>query len=79
MMAESSVALAVMWAKATDDGRIVMTYVSPVPDPLRRITFFPADADGWDWTLEMSTDGGENWQVVYKIRASLGNQDSPAS
>jgi hypothetical protein len=57
-------------AKAQEDGRIVMAYVSPVPDPLRRITFYPADADGWNWTLEMSSDGGENWRAVYKIKAS---------
>ena len=57
-------------AKSQEDGRIVMTYVSPVPSPLRRITFFPAAADSWDWTLELSTDEGENWRVVYKIKAS---------
>lgn len=57
-------------AKSQEDGRIVMTFISPVPDPLRRITFFPAKADGWDWTLEMSTDEGENWREVYKIKAS---------
>ena len=56
-------------AKKQDDGRIVMRYVAPVPDPLRRITFFPATADGWDWKLEMSTDGGENWTDVYRIKA----------
>jgi hypothetical protein len=57
-------------AKKQADGRIIMSYVAPVPDPLRRITFFPATADGWDWTLEMSTDSGENWFAVYKIKAS---------
>ncbi len=57
-------------AKAQQDGRIVMSYLSPVPDPLRRITFFPANADGWDWTLEISSDGGENWSEVYRIKAS---------
>ena len=57
-------------AKKQDDGRIVMHYVNPIPDPLRRITFFPATADSWDWTLELSTDGGENWFEAYKIQAS---------
>jgi hypothetical protein len=60
-------------AKRQDDGRIVMTHVYPVPDPLRRITFFPADTDGWDWTMELSSDGGENWREVYKIKASRGH------
>ena len=56
-------------AKKADDGSMVMHFVAPIPNPLRRITFFPADSDGWDWTMEMSTDGGENWFAVYKIRA----------
>jgi hypothetical protein len=57
-------------ARKQDDGRIVMSYVAPVPDPLRRITFFPANASGWNWTLEMSTDGGDSWIEVYRIKAS---------
>ncbi len=57
-------------AKSGDDGNIVMTYKSPIPDPLRKITFFPATADGWNWTLEISADGGEKWTEVYRIKAS---------
>jgi len=43
-------------AKLDDDGNIVMRYKSPIPDPLRLITFFPADAGGWNWKLELSSD-----------------------
>lgn len=57
-------------AKQDDAGNIVMKYVAPVPSPLRRITFFPATKDGWKWKLEFSTDGGENWREVYRIKAT---------
>lgn len=59
-------------AKQDENGNIVMHYVSPLPDPLRRITFYPPDENGWHWTLEFSTDGGENWFEVYRIKASPG-------
>ena len=62
--------IAVITAKQQPDGRIVMHYKDPVPDPLRRITFYPPDAEGWRWTLEFSNDGGENWFEVYRIKAS---------
>lgn len=55
------------------DGNIVMKYVSPVPTPLRRVTFFPPDESGWDWQLEFSNDSGETWFAVYKIRATPFN------
>ncbi len=57
-------------AEIDDDGNIVMRYKSPIPDPLRRITFLPADMDGWNWKLELSSDNGENWTEVYRIKAS---------
>lgn len=57
-------------AEKDDDGNIVMRYKSPLPDPLRRITFFPPDANGWNWKLEVSSDGGENWMEVYRIKAT---------
>ena len=57
-------------AKMNDDGDIVMEYVSPIPDPLRRITFFPPDDTGWNWKLEFSSDAGESWTEVYRIRAT---------
>jgi hypothetical protein len=57
-------------AEADENGNVVMHYKSPVPDPLRRITFFPPDDDGWDWVLEFSTDKGESWFPVYRIRAT---------
>ena len=53
-----------------DDGNIVMHYKSPLPDPLRRITFFPPDDSGWNWKLELSRDGGDNWFEVYRIKAT---------
>jgi len=53
-----------------EHGNIVMHYKSPLPDPLRRITFFPPDPDGWNWKLEFSTDGGASWFEVYRIRAT---------
>ncbi len=57
-------------AKSGDDGNNVMHYVSPLPNPLRRITFYPTDTDSWRWTLEISTDDGENWLEVYRIKAT---------
>ncbi|MGI9262318.1 MAG: hypothetical protein ACR2QR_09805 [Woeseiaceae bacterium] len=57
-------------AKMDENGNVVMRYKSPIPDPLRKITFFPADANGWNWTLELSSDGGKKWTEVYRIKAS---------
>lgn len=57
-------------ARQRDDGTIVIHYKSPLPDPLRRITFFPPDEDGWNWKLEYSRDAGESWYEVYRIRAT---------
>lgn len=57
-------------AEINDEGNIVMHYKSPLPDPLRRITFFQADANGWNWKLEFSSDQGANWTEVYRIKAS---------
>lgn len=57
-------------AKEDAAGNIVMMYKSPIPDPLRRITFFPPDENGWDWKLDYSRDAGETWITVYKIRAT---------
>lgn len=57
-------------ARQDENGNIVMHYVSPIPDPLRRITFYEPDDAGWNWTLELSTDGGETWFEVYRIRAT---------
>jgi hypothetical protein len=57
-------------AREDENGNIVMKYESPVPDPLRRITFFPPDENSWNWTLEFSTDDGETWFEVYRIKAT---------
>jgi len=57
-------------ATQQENGDIVMMYKSPLPSPLRRITFFPPEADAWNWTLEISTDDGQNWNEVYRIVAS---------
>jgi len=56
-------------AKRQDDGRIVMHYKDPIPEPRRRITFYPPTDEGWRWTLEFSGDEGETWREVYRIRA----------
>ena len=42
---------------------------SPLPNPPRRITFYPPDETGWNWRLELSFDG-ENWTEVYRMRAT---------
>jgi len=60
-------------AKRDSNDNIVMHYKSPVPDPLQRITFFPPDANGWNWKLEISQDSGESWIEVYRIKASKRN------
>ena len=57
-------------AELQEDDTIRMHYVAPLPDPLRRITFYPPDEEGWDWRLEFSNDGGESWMEVYRIRAT---------
>lgn len=57
-------------ARQDENGNIVMHYKSPLPDPLRRITFFPPDEHGWNWKLEFSTDGGDTWFEVYRISAT---------
>jgi len=57
-------------AEQDEQGNIVMRYVDPIPTPLRRITFFPADKSGWKWKLEFSNDNGENWLEVYRISAT---------
>jgi hypothetical protein len=61
-------------AKEDEHGNIVMHYVSPLPDPLRRITFFPPDEHGWNWKLEFSQDGGESWFEVYRIKATPSDE-----
>lgn len=57
-------------ARQVDDGSIVMSYKSPLPNPLRRITFFAPQADSWNWKLEVSHDEGETWVEVYRIKAT---------
>lgn len=57
-------------ARQNAEGEIVMHYKAPLPNPPRRITFFPASEDGWHWKLEFSFDEGESWTEVYRITAS---------
>lgn len=57
-------------AALDDDGNIVMHWKDPVPDPPRRIIFYPPDDNGWDWVQEWSMDGGETWFAVYRIKAT---------
>lgn len=57
-------------ARQADDGNIVMSYKSPLPNPLRRITFFVPQSDSWNWKLEISPDEGETWVEVYRIKAT---------
>ena len=57
-------------AKQNDDGDFVMMYKSPLPDPLRRITFFEPEKDSWDWKLEVLSDDGASWAEVYRIAAT---------
>ena len=56
-------------AKQQENGEIVMTYKSPVPNPPRRITFFPADENAWEWKQEQTFDEGLTWTEVYRISA----------
>ena len=58
-------------AKQDEAGNIVMHYVSPKPTPARRITFFEPEADGgWNWHLDISTDGEKTWRTVFKMKAT---------
>lgn len=60
-------------AQQDDEGNIIMRYVSPKPEPDRRITFFPPDENGWNWKLEITQDGGASWMEVYRIKATPSN------
>jgi len=71
--ADLSPAISRIEAEQDSEGNIVMSYVSPVPTPQRRITFFAPDDSGWDWQLEFSNDSGDTWFAVYKIRATPFN------
>ena len=57
-------------AKTIGNGNIEMRHKTQIPDPVRKITFYPASADSWNWKLEISTDEGENWTEIYRIKAS---------
>jgi len=57
-------------ARQNDSGEIVMKYKSPLPNPPRKITFYPADGEGWNWKLEFSFDEGGSWTEVYRIKAT---------
>lgn len=63
-------------AQQDEAGNIVMRYVSPRPEPDRRITFFPPDENGWDWKMEITQDGGVSWIEVYRIKATPLKSDS---
>lgn len=68
-------------ASLQPDDSLLMTILDPLPDPPRRIIFYPPDDSGWDWVQQMSFDGGETWVDVYKIRAmphpAEANRPSP--
>ena len=67
---KSVVGFAHITAKQNAAGEIVMKHVSPIPNPIRKITFYPVNEDGWNWKLEISSDEGENWTEVYRIKAT---------
>lgn len=57
-------------AQQNDSDEIVMKYKSPLPDPPRKITFYPVEDNRWHWKLEFSFDGGDTWTEVYRINAT---------
>jgi hypothetical protein len=57
-------------AEQDEAGNIVMEYVDPIPNPPRRITFFPPTDEGWNWKLEQSFDGEKSWVEIYRIKAT---------
>ncbi|MEM7451600.1 MAG: hypothetical protein AAF350_09190 [Pseudomonadota bacterium] len=57
-------------ARQADDGRMIMDIVKPVPDPPRRIVFYPPDEEGWTWAQQWTFDDGESWFDVYHIIAT---------
>ncbi len=57
-------------AKANDAGDVVMDILKPEQNPPRRIIFYEPDEKGWNWAQEWSTDGGETWFEVYRIKAT---------
>ncbi len=62
--------LAHIQAEKDEQNNIVMHYVTPVPTPMRQITFFPAQENSWKWKLEISSDNGNSWTEVYRIEAT---------
>ncbi|HHL43222.1 MAG TPA: hypothetical protein ENJ42_06375 [Hellea balneolensis] len=66
-------------AKQNAAGDMVMN-TEPVPGrPWQRITFFTPTEKGWNWVMEFSSDQGENWKKVYKIKATknVGAHNQP--
>ncbi|GAB5487907.1 MAG: hypothetical protein Pars2KO_14770 [Parasphingorhabdus sp.] len=63
-------AMAHISAREDSAGNIVMRYVSPQQSPARRITFFPPTDTGWNWKLEISSNGEKTWREVYRIKAT---------
>jgi len=57
-------------ARQDEEGNIEMHFVSPEQPRPRRIIFYSPTDEGWDWSMDMSFDGGENWTTVYKIKAT---------
>ncbi len=69
--AKTAPGMAHIGAKQDDAGNIVMHYISPKQTPARRITFFkPDQTGGWNWHLDISTDGEKTWRTVFKMKAT---------
>ena len=51
-------------------GEILMTVLSPEPNPPRQIIFYPPIDDGWDWAMQMDLKSDGNWTTVHKIKAT---------
>lgn len=60
--------LALITAQEHNNGNIIMHYVTEI-NPKRRITFFPAHENGWNWQMELDLEG-QGWIKVLELMAS---------
>ena len=54
---------------SSDDGRLVMTSPGSSEMGEQRVVFSEIDENSFLWESEFSSDGGETWQTVMRVKA----------